>query len=70
MEHMYANSSAITTTESGEVFLTFSMEVPEYDENGNQTGTQCKANQMIVMSSGAYRSFKEMLDSIKESEKK
>jgi len=64
MESMYANSFSITTTESNEVFLTFQMLVPKYDEDGKQTGMEQKASATVVMGNGSYKAFKEMLDNL------
>lgn len=65
MQGMYSNRSSITTTESGEVFLTFYMDMPQFGENGEHIGKETISNQTIVMSVGAYESFKAMLDDVK-----
>lgn len=64
MDSMYANSFGVTTTEGNEVFLTFQMVIPQFDENGKQTGEEQKASTIIVMGGASFQAFKELINNM------
>lgn len=68
--NIYANRFGITTTESEEVFLSFDMEIPKFDDDGKNIGTEVKNGVTVVMNGKSFNRFMEMVNTvIKEGEK-
>ena len=62
MDTIYANRFSITTNETHDVFLTFYLDVPEYDEANKFNGMKTLEQKMVIMTDAAYNNFRNMLD--------
>lgn len=61
MQIIYANSFMLTTNGENEIFLTFNMNMPEY-ENDEFKGMKTKESIIVVLSKEGYDSFRKMID--------
>lgn len=69
MDTVYSNRFGITTTDSGEVFLSFDMEIPKFNERGESVGSDIKKGITIVMSGNALENFNEMVEKVIKGDK-